>query len=169
MPERLDVWTDGACINNGKKGCVAGIGVYFGDGNSMNMSELLPFKMHSNQKAEIYAIIRALEKIDEEIIDYDDELNEIYIYTDSKYVINSINDWIYRWMKNGWLKVDGSKVKNRKLLLMLYNKIIYFEDMGISVILVYVRGHSGNYGNEFADRLAKQEIQKRSYPTSFIS
>jgi len=54
------VFTDGACKRNGKKDAVASIGVYFPNKEYEDISEVLECDKHTNQRAEIYAIIRAL-------------------------------------------------------------------------------------------------------------
>ena len=38
--------------------------------------------------------------------------SELTIYTDSKFMMSSINDWIRRWKLNGWKASNGDSVKN---------------------------------------------------------
>lgn len=76
------VWTDGSALNNSRNSeySLAGIGVFFGDNHPNNRSLPLPGVFQTNQRAEIYAIIVALEVIGPN--------TPSIIYTDSKYVIN---------------------------------------------------------------------------------
>ena len=52
------VYTDGSCSNNGKSNAKAGIGVYFGDNDSRNVSERINGKQ-TNNRAELLAILKA--------------------------------------------------------------------------------------------------------------
>ncbi|CAG8843943.1 11570_t:CDS:2, partial [Gigaspora margarita] len=75
--EQIKVWTDSCYQNNRKTNTKAGIGIYFND--SKKISKRLSGKLQTNNYAEIYAVIRALEysKNDKEKI--------LVIYTDSNY------------------------------------------------------------------------------------
>ncbi|CAG8659278.1 10617_t:CDS:2, partial [Scutellospora calospora] len=53
--ENIFVWTDGCCENNGKKDARAGIGVYWLERNTLNLSKRLPGKLQTNNRAEIFA------------------------------------------------------------------------------------------------------------------
>ena len=90
----INIYTDGACSNNGKKTAKAGIGVYIED--ICNISERL-IGLQTNQRAELYAILKSLQLINIE------EYKTINIYSDSQYSINCITKWIYGWLKNNWL------------------------------------------------------------------
>ena len=76
------VYTDGACVNNGKPDARAGYGVYFGKGDERNVSERYKGPQ-TNNVAEILAIIRALTILKEEI----EGGRKVKIYSDSKYAI----------------------------------------------------------------------------------
>jgi ribonuclease HI len=142
---KLQVWTDGSTFDNGSANARAGIGVFWKDNDIRNLSERLPGEQ-TNNRAEIYAVIRALETCDNKEI-------PIEIMTDSKYVINAIELWIKRWEKNGWLTSQKTPVKHSVLIKKL--KKLIESRTGI-VKLIHVRGHQGNYGNEKADKLSKQ-------------
>src|SRR5437868_4441765 len=91
---KCQVWTDGSSFDNGSKDARAGIGVYWGYKDLRNLSERLPGEEQTNNRAEIYAAIRALETCE-------DKKKCLEIMTDSKYVIKSVNEWIKNWEKNG--------------------------------------------------------------------
>lgn len=95
----------------------------------------------TNNRMEIMAVIKTLEQFQEPV--------EIVIRTDSEYVINAITKWIYGWIKNNWETASGEPVKNRDLFQQLF-KLVKFH----KVTFVKVKGHSGDPGNEAADRLA---------------
>ena len=99
----INIYTDGACINNGKKNAKAGIGIYISD--DFTISEKL-IGLPTNQRAELYAILKELLIID--ILNY----KNINIYTDSMYSINCITKWVKGWKKNDW---KDSKKKMLKI------------------------------------------------------
>ncbi|CAG8658468.1 36103_t:CDS:2, partial [Racocetra persica] len=143
---KLLVWTDGYCFNckeiNGKKqylgklNSIAGIGVFFADNNNRNLSERLPGEIQTNNRAKLYAVIRALEIVDEQ--------QDIIINTDSMYVINSYN--------------NETPKQNTDLVFRLNDLIKKRKD---KTYFNHVKGHSGNYGNEQADRLAYLGLKKK--------
>ncbi|CAG8600764.1 32315_t:CDS:2, partial [Racocetra persica] len=58
---KIQIWTDGSSFNNGTKKAQAGIRVFWKDNHPNNLSERLPGSEQTNNRAEIYAIIHALE------------------------------------------------------------------------------------------------------------
>ncbi|XP_062507036.1 ribonuclease H1-like isoform X2 [Corticium candelabrum] len=137
------VYTDGSCENNGKCTARAGIGVFWGPAHPLNASERLVGKQ-TNQRAEIVACCRALEIAKEQNIAH------LEIRTDSQFVINAITMWIERWKENGWKTQVGGDVKNMddfKRLEKLTNTV--------KVKWTHVNGHCGVFGNEEADKLAR--------------
>lgn len=148
----INIFTDGSCINNGKKNSKGGIGVFFGDNDSRNISERLNCDKITNQVAELTAISRALDIV----INYKDI---VYIYTDSSYCINIFVNWIKGWEKNNWKKKDGA-IKNLELIQEIYNKLKF-----MTVIFKHVKSHCKEpnknnsdyfiwHGNNQADILA---------------
>ena len=127
----INIYTDGACINNGKKNAKAGIGIYISD--NFTVSEKLN-GLPTNQRAELYAILKALLIID--IIKY----KNIHIYTDSMYSINCITKWVKNWKKNGWKDSKKKDIKNKDLINnidKIYSKYnhIYFK---------HIQAHTSN-------------------------
>lgn len=60
----LLVFTDGACSCNGTPNAQGGLGVYFGPGSRFNFAERLSESgVHTNQKAELAAVARALQTV----------------------------------------------------------------------------------------------------------
>lgn len=139
------IWTDGACRCNGTDNAVAGVGVYFGPRDPRNLSEPLE-GAQTNQRAELKAVIRALQVLAEE----GDLERPVQIRTDSRYVQRGLHQHLPRWKVRGWKTTTKTAVKNRELWECLDALYAQFVD----VTLVHVRGHSGDAGNEAADRLA---------------
>lgn len=138
----LKIYTDGACNDKG----MAGIGAYFPAHPEWNISEPFTIGERTNQRAEIWAIVQAMMKVEEEGVPVD---QEIQVYTDSKYCFRAYWHWIKNWKKNGWKTTQGTDVKNREMFEMMYDLC-----MARDVKIVHVNSHCGNKGNEEADKLA---------------
>jgi ribonuclease HI len=75
------------------------------------------------------------------------------LFTDSKYVMDGITQWIHNWKKNSWRTAAKKDVKNKELWSKL-DELINFHQ----VQWHWVKGHSGDVGNEIADQLANKGI-----------
>ena len=84
---------------------------------------------------------------------------EYEVYSDSAYVINSINNnWIERWRLNNWKTSKGNDVKNVELWMECLKLLSQIKRMGIKITFIKVKGHSGDTLNEYADEIAKKEV-----------
>jgi len=152
----LTIYTDGACENNGTPRAVAGVGVFFGFNDARNISEPLPGPRQTNQRAEMLAVIRALETLRET----KDNPSKVTIKSDSNYTVKGHREWLPRWKRNGWTTSTKKAVKNEDLWRRLDREISLARGSA-AVDLVWVKGHAGEPGNEAADRLAVAGIRKR--------
>lgn len=75
--------------------------------------------------------------------------DDLVVYCDSTYVINSITKWMPGWKRNGWIKKDKKPVLNVELM-----KAIDSAMAGRRVEFRWVKGHAGHPLNEAADKLA---------------
>lgn len=158
MSQKTIVYCDGSCLNNNsKKGQRAGgLGVFFGDNDPRNISEVVTLDKITNQVAELLACIKALY-----ILKNENFSGFVYIYTDSSYVINCMVTYCKKWEKNGWVKDDKSEIENLELIQELYNLT-----KSMKVIYKHVKSHQDPpkdkhsdefkiwYGNQMADALA---------------
>lgn len=82
------------------------------------------------------------------------------INTDSEFWINVITKWSLGWEKNGWKK-KGGEIKNLDIVQEVCP--LYRQSQAV---LVWVRGHNNDPGNELADHWAnearKQGVQQRN-------
>lgn len=152
----INVYCDGSTINNGKKNAAGGIGVYFGQHDSRNISEPFLLSIPTNQKAELYAMLRTLQILTHMIEENTHIEYECHIYTDSEYTINCLDQWIPTWMNHDWHKADGKKVKNLDLLKQISS---YYYNYRRLFKLHHIRSHTGDetpqaIGNKNADQLA---------------
>ena len=77
----------------------------------------------------------------------------VELFTDSKYVMDGITQWIQNWKKNNWKTSAKKEVKNKELWQQLDRLMSYHQ-----VQWRWVKGHSGDLGNETADLLANKGI-----------
>jgi len=142
--KKVVLYTDGACSGNPGPGGYGAILIYNGVEKEISGGE----KNTTNNKMEMLAVIKGLEMLKEPC--------EVEVYSDSAYVVNSIEKgWIDSWKKNGWKKADKKPVKNvdlweRLLDLMKNHKVTFLK----------VKGHADNELNNRCDRLAVMEREK---------
>ncbi|PKH43733.1 ribonuclease HI [Nocardioides alpinus] len=71
---------------------------------------------------------------------------ELHVFCDSKYVIDSVTKWMKGWKRKGWKKGDGKPVMNVELMKALDEAM-----QGRRVVFEWVKGHAGHPLNEAAD------------------
>lgn len=99
----------------------------------------------TNNQMELTAAIEGLAALKERC--------SVELYTDSKYVMDGITQWIQNWKKNNWRTAAKKDVKNKELWQKLDQLISQHQ-----VQWHWVKGHSGDAGNETADLLANKGI-----------
>uniref|UniRef100_A0A1I7VQ15 ribonuclease H n=1 Tax=Loa loa TaxID=7209 RepID=A0A1I7VQ15_LOALO len=139
------VYTDGACSSNGRIGAAAGIGIYWGEHHVDNISEPLHNGPPTNNRAELTAVIRAVE------VAIRRRYPQLIVRTDSNLLIQTMNSWIHDWRKNSWRTLNGTAVKNQDLIIQLSGLL-----ENIDVRFEHVAAHVGIFGNEKADQLARE-------------
>ncbi|KAI1614789.1 ribonuclease H-like domain-containing protein [Exophiala viscosa] len=145
-PGMLRIYTDGSSLRNGQAGARAGVGVFFGPQDPKNVSEALKGSKQTNQRAELTAILRALNIAPLH--------RDVTIYTDSKYSIDCVTNWYKNWQKNNWTNAKGKPVENKDLVVDIREKIEERDQFSKGTFFVWVKGHKDNVGNIAADRLA---------------
>ena len=101
----------------------------------------------TNNRMELTAAIEALNALTRPC--------EVLLHTDSKYVMDGIGSWMPNWKKRGWKTASKKPVKNQDLWQALDEAQSRHD-----VTWKWVKGHSGNDGNEEADRLANLGIDE---------
>ncbi|KAG8722807.1 hypothetical protein FRC08_007755 [Ceratobasidium sp. 394] len=142
--DKIEVWTDGSCLANGKDNPRAAYGVYFGDGDPRNDAGRVP-GVQTNNRGEILGVIRALEIIDENV-------SELTVYTDSQYIIKC-PEWLPGWIARGGINSSKKPVANYSMIRYM---AALMQRRGDRLKLVYVAGHKDNAGNNAVDALARQ-------------
>jgi ribonuclease HI len=139
------IYTDGACRGNPGPG---GWGVVL---NFQGVTkELFGGESETtNNRMELTAAISALEALTKPC--------KVELYSDSKYVLQGITEWLPNWKKRGWRTANKGAVKNEDL----WRRLDAARERH-QVEWHWVKGHSGHDGNERADKLANFGIDSRT-------
>jgi len=137
----VTIYTDGACKGNPGPG---GWGALLLAGAAKK--ELCGGERSTtNNRMELTAVIEALNALNRAC--------SVSLYTDSKYVMDGLNEWLPNWKKRGWKTADKKPVKNQDLWQALDTAVARH-----TIEWHWVKGHAGHPGNERADELANAGI-----------
>ena len=141
--KEVTIYTDGACRGNPGPGGW-GVALYYGKHEKqLHGGE----KETTNNRMELMAAIQGLATLKESC--------HVHLYTDSKYVMQGIETWMANWKKNNWRTAARKPVKNQDLWQQLDKETQRHE-----IRWSWVKGHSGDPGNELADSLANKGIDE---------
>ena len=144
MNEQTDIikiYTDGASRGNPGKG---GYGVVLLWGRyKKELSK--GYRLTTNNRMELTAVIEALNSLKRTC--------DVTVHTDSEYVRKGITEWIHGWKQRGWKTADKKPVKNAEL----WQRLDALRNLH-HVEWRWVKGHSGDPGNERADALANRGV-----------
>ena len=139
--KQVTIYTDGACRGNPGPGGWGAL-IKF---DSMEKEIFGGKNDTTNNQMELLAAIEGLAALTEPC--------SVELFTDSKYVMDGITQWIKNWKKNNWKTAAKKEVKNKEL----WQKLDYLISKH-QVQWHWVKGHSGDAGNEAADLLANKGI-----------
>lgn len=155
---KINVYTDGACSNNGKPGAKASYAFFFPDHRSLSDAGRVPDDQpQTNNRGELSAILYCVNKAISSFAPTDVDL---HIFTDSDYCKNCLTKWISGWIKRGWKNTEGKPVVNRDLIEEISGKLVVFN----SYCITHVKAHSGgtdehSKNNEIVDRMAVEVLE----------
>ena len=137
------IYTDGACKGNPGPG---GWGALLSAGTLQK--ELFGGELGTtNNRMELMAVIEALSALKRPCA--------VTLYLDSEYVRKGITEWIEGWKARGWRTAARQPVKNAELWQRLDAVV---SNSGHRIDWRWVKGHSGDPGNEHADALANRGV-----------
>lgn len=150
----IKVFTDGSCLGNpGSGGWAVIITTPLGIEKVVGYSQKA-----TNNEMELFAALTSLKVINDYVIDKDYGDYEFEIFSDSAYVVNTINnDWLTKWKKSGWKTAKGMPIKNKILWQHMLLKMLILKKNNIKFTFKKVKGHSGNSYNEMVDKLAREQ------------
>ncbi len=139
----LVIYTDGACSGNPGPG---GWGVVMFSGSKQK--ELCGGeRATTNNRMEMQAVIEALRAIKPGY------RGKTVLFSDSTYVLKGLQEWLPGWKRRGWKTAAKKPVKN----VDLWQQLDALNEAR-EVDWRWVKGHSGDFGNERADELAREGI-----------
>ena len=136
----VTIHTDGSCLSNPGPGGWAAI-LRWRD----NEREIVGHEQDTtNNRMELKAAIMGLNAVTRTM--------PIALHTDSRYVMNGVQDWMPRWKANGWKTASQKQVANQDLWQELDTLSQPFD-----ITWEWVKGHSGHSQNERCDELANTQ------------
>ena len=137
------LYSDGSSLGNPGPGGWGTILEYNGHIKELSGGEILT----TNNQMELLGVIEGLKALKEPC--------NVTIYSDSKYVVQGINEWLGNWIKNNWKTAGKKAVKNQEL----WQDYIKFSQEH-TIVANWVKGHAGHPQNERCDDLARSEAEK---------
>jgi ribonuclease HI len=139
----VEIYTDGACRGNPGPGGWAALLIA-----GKQRKELLGAEPETtNNRMELTAAIEGLGALKRRCA--------VKLYTDSKYVLQGITEWLPNWKARGWRTAAREPVKNQDLWERLDAAAAAHD-----IEWQWVKGHAGDAGNEYVDQLANVAIDR---------
>ena len=141
---KVKVYTDGACSGNPGKGGYGILMEWVGKPYIKEFSE--GFRLTTNNRMELLAVIVALEQLKKEGI-------AVIVYSDSKYVVDSVEKkWVFNWVKKGFKDKKNADLWRRFLLVYKKHEVKF----------QWIKGHNEHPQNERCDQLAVKAAKKET-------
>jgi ribonuclease HI len=139
----VQMYTDGACRGNPGPGGWAALLIAGARRKEVSGAEAAT----TNNRMELMAAIGGLGALKRRCT--------VRLYTDSKYVLQGVTEWLPQWKARGWRTASREPVKNQDLWEKL-DAAAAAQDIEWH----WVKGHSGDEGNEYVDELANRAIDR---------
>ena len=137
----VQVYTDGACKGNPGPGGWAAVLLCGKQEKELSGGETAT----TNNRMELQAVVSALSALTAPA--------KVVVRTDSRYVVTSMMVDMFTWQEKGWKKANGQDIAHADLWEQIFTLCQTHK-----VYPLWVRGHSGDAGNERVDALAKSAI-----------
>ena len=148
----LALFSDGGCRGNPGPGAYAYM-LQNAKGEVLaEFSEAAAFT--TNNKMELSGVIQGLKFAATEY----GVSTKIFVYTDSKYVVDGIKSWVAGWKKRGWKKADKKEPEN-----LDFWKELDQLNLKMDLEFHWVKGHAGHPQNERVDELANLAMDENGY------
>jgi len=155
----INVYTDGSYTKKGSR-VYCGYGIYFSNGEYKNISRKFTHSPITNNRAELYAILKSIILCNKISLKRIEELNApietVNIYSDSEYSVKTFNIWLKKWLK------EGKEYLNKDIIDEIKD---HMDNSLFKINLIHIRAHTGksdehSLANEIVDRLAKKGAYK---------
>ena len=142
---KVTIYTDGSCLGNPGPGGWAALLISHARGKRVEKEISGRKSETTNNQMELLAVIRALDVLKKPCL--------VELHTDSKYVIKGMTEWMDGWIARGWKNAAKKPVANKNYWIKLVEAA-----KPHTIKWHWVKGHSGDTGNEKADFLANKGI-----------
>jgi ribonuclease HI len=140
------VYTDGACLNNGKQNTQCSSGVWFDHRDPKNLAIKIPGENQSNQIGELAAIIVVANAVN--------PYQPLKIITDSKYVTEGLTNHLSSWEDDGWIGIKNTEMLKKAAQVLRHH--------AARMKLQWTKGHNRTIENKESDKLAKEGVNKQT-------
>jgi ribonuclease HI len=115
----------------------------------------------TNNKMELEGVIRGLKGLIEKWIEdgVSDNESPVFVYSDSKYVVEGIEKWVIGWKARGWKKADNKEPEN----ILLWKELDQLKSRFNHIKFLWVKGHAGHPQNEMCDRMANLALDEGGF------
>jgi ribonuclease HI len=142
-PAPVEIFTDGACFGNpGPGGWCA---ILRSGRRERVLSGAEPDT--TNNRMELRGAVEALRALKRPC--------RVALRSDSRYLIDGMNEWVPAWRARGWKRRGNLRIEN----LELWQELLDAASRH-AVEWIWIRGHAGHAENERCDRIANEEIRK---------
>lgn len=153
------IFADGACRGNPGPGAWA---TMIQDTNSEVILKSSGVDVPTtNNKMELEGVIRGLKGLVEKWIEegVSDHESPVFVYSDSKYVVEGIEKWVPGWKGRGWKKADNKEPEN----LLLWKELDQLKASFNHINFLWIKGHAGHPQNEMCDRMANLALDEAGF------
>lgn len=153
------VFADGACRGNPGPGAW-GVMIQDAEGAVIMKSSGVDVPT-TNNKMELEGVIRGLKGLIDKWIEegISDRETPVFIYSDSKYVVEGLSSWVAGWKNRGWKKADGKEPENIALWKELDELRLNFDQ----IQFIWVKGHAGHPQNEMCDQMCNLALDEAGF------
>lgn len=156
MQRALAIFSDGACRGNPGPGAWGSIaqtqsGEVIFEASGIEMQT-------TNNRMELEGAINGLIQGYEFLIENDLDIHStsVFVYSDSRYVVDGIEKWVAGWKARGWRKADNKSPEN----VELWQKLDHLAQSFNNLSFIWVKGHAGHPQNEYCDKLANLALDE---------
>jgi len=147
MTLTITVYSDGSCLGNPGPGGWAARIENGGDPIVLSGGE----SRTTNNRMELMAAISVLEWLRK----HGSAGTTVTLVLDSEYVLKGMFEWLQGWQRKAWKNSKGQPVVNDDLWRRVPELLDAVKKKGVKLQKKWVKGHTGDPGNEFVDDLAR--------------
>ena len=157
-PKSFALFSDGACRGNPGPGAWGSLG-QDGRGQVIFESNGVEFST-TNNRMEMEGACACLRELENYLLALGGRPTPqeatAFLYSDSKYLVDGMNEWIHAWKARDWRKADKKPPEN----LQLWQQLDELRERFWSVEFHWVKGHHGHPQNEYCDQLANRALDE---------